>query len=74
MITLHKLLHVNGDQTTTIHTFLPIKKYTRSDHDGKRIMCPVCEKQHTVYHFSWSSLTCSNCNSSISKYNWLLKQ
>ncbi len=66
--------YVDGDKTTLVYSFKPIKKYTKSDHDGKRLMCPICEGQHTVHKFNWKHLTCPHCQSKIKKYDWLIEQ
>ena len=47
-----------------------ITKYTRAGKYGKAICCPECDNIQTVYHFSWSGLTCLNCKQSVDKYDW----
>ena len=49
-----------------------VKKYTRATKHGKTIVCPECNKVATVYHFSWSALSCQHCNTMIDKYDWKL--
>ena len=39
---------------------------------GKTIVCPHCNKVATVYHFSWSALSCQHCDTMIDKYDWKL--
>ena len=47
-----------------------ITKYTRAGKYGKQIVCPECRSIRTVYHFSFSGLTCPECKESIDKYDW----
>ena len=50
-----------------------VHKYTRaSKTHGKTIVCPHCNKVATVYHFSWSALSCQHCDTMIDKYDWKL--
>ena len=50
-----------------------VEKYTRaSKTHGKTIVCPECNKVATVFHFSWSALSCQHCNTMIDKYDWKL--
>ena len=50
-----------------------VNKYTRAGKYGKAICCPVCDNIQTVYHFSWSGLTCLNCKQSVAKYDWKVR-
>ena len=57
------------DKTLTVK----VGKYTRaSKTHGKTIVCPECNKVATVYHFSWSALSCQHCDTMIDKYDWKL--
>ena len=47
-----------------------VTKYTRAGKYGKALCCPVCDNIQTVYHFSWSGLTCLSCKQSVGKYDW----
>ena len=47
-----------------------VTKYTRAGKYGKAICCPECDNIQTVYHFSWSGLTCLSCKQSVDKYDW----
>ena len=49
-----------------------VNKYTRAGNNGKEIICPLCDNKHTVFHFSWSALTCQCCRDSIDKPEWIL--
>ena len=50
-----------------------VGKYTRaSKTHGKTIVCPHCNKVATVFHFSWSGLSCQHCDTMIDKYDWKL--
>lgn len=51
-----------------------VNKHTRAGKDGKRIYCPECNSGFTVYHFSWSALTCGDCNEMIDKYDYYLEE
>ena len=57
------------DKTLTVK----VGKYTRaSKTHGKTIVCPQCNKVATVFHFSWSALSCQHCDTMIDKYDWKL--
>lgn len=58
--------------TTTV-SFKPIKKTARAGKWGKHIMCPNCRSISKVYHFSWSALNCSNCDTMIDKSLWSIE-
>ena len=47
-----------------------VDRYTRAGMDGRDICCPNCDHWKTVYHFSWSSLTCQLCELPINKSVW----
>ena len=47
-----------------------VNKHTRAGMWGKQIVCPDCNKVATVYHFSWSALSCQHCNAMVEKYQW----
>ena len=49
-----------------------VNKYTRAGKNGKTIVCPECDNEARVYHFSWSALTCQSCYVSINKGDCLL--
>ena len=44
--------------------------YTSAGKNGKVIGCPLCDSRSRVFHFSWSSVSCLNCNHLIDKYDW----
>jgi len=50
-----------------------VNQYTRAGINGKAIICPNCLHSEKVYHFSWSALSCANCDQMINKPNWLLE-
>ena len=50
-----------------------LKKTARAGKWGKAIYCPNCNQQHTVYHFSWSALTCVYCHQESDKYDWYVQ-
>tara|TARA_B100001250_G_scaffold414318_1_gene451933 strand:+ start:4779 stop:4949 length:171 start_codon:yes stop_codon:yes gene_type:complete len=47
-----------------------VNRYTRAGREGKCIECPDCQNQAVVWHFAWSALTCSECETSHDKYDW----
>ena len=49
-----------------------VDKHTRAGNNGKTIVCSHCSAPATVFHFSWSALTCQYCGQSINKESWLL--
>jgi len=53
--------------------FKPINRYTRTGKWGKRILCPICNNQSIVYHFSWSASSCLHCKNMINKEQWLVE-
>ena len=50
-----------------------VNRYTRAGVNGKVIICPQCNTEATVYHFSWCALTCQSCGESINKTDYLLE-
>ena len=53
--------------------FTKVNRYTRGGKNGKQLKCPKCQSVRTIYHFSWSGLTCPECKESIAKYDWLVE-
>ena len=49
-----------------------VNRYTRAGYQGRPIVCPNCSQIATVFHFSWSALTCQSCQQSINKPEWIL--
>ena len=47
-----------------------VNRYTRAGVNGKDIKCPNCCAPATVFHFSWSALTCQYCGKSTNKNSW----
>ena len=47
-----------------------LKKTARAGSWGKDIFCPHCNHQHRVFHFSWTSLTCHQCNRNVKRSEW----
>ena len=50
----------------------PIPKWTHAGRKGKTIFCSKCGTPAHVYNFSWWALQCRNCQTMLSKYEWLL--
>ena len=50
-----------------------VNQSTRSGYKGREIICPMCDNVTTVYHFSWSSLNCTHCDTDIVKSSWWTK-
>ncbi len=74
MITSHKHIITNGDTITTTDHYEQVHGRTRAGKNGKQVMCPVCQCKHRVYHFSWSSMTCTSCKTDVKKEEWLVDQ
>ncbi len=51
-----------------------VNKHTRAGNNGKEIVCSHCSAPATVFHFSWSALTCQYCGKSINKQDWYLSE
>ena len=51
-----------------------VNKNTRAGRDGKQIICPSCDKTSTVYHFSWSALSCDCCGAMVDKTDWIVNR
>ena len=49
-----------------------VDRYTRSGYGGREIICPMCDTVSTVYHFSWSALSCQECGAMVEKNQWRL--
>ena len=49
-----------------------VDRYTRAGNNGKVIICPECNNEHRVFHFSWSALGCQHCKYIVDKYDWKL--
>ena len=49
-----------------------VSKSTRASKNGKIIVCPLCDSRARVFHFSWSKLSCLDCNHLIDKPDWRL--
>ena len=51
----------------------PVTRYTRTGkNQGREIACPFCFRWVTVYHFTWSAITCQSCGLMIKKDKWLV--
>ena len=51
----------------------PVNRHTRaSKNDGRVIVCPKCNGNDCIYHFTWSALICKHCNSPVNKYEYLV--
>ena len=50
-----------------------VNKHTRASKNGKLIYCCECNKPTKVFHFSWSAITCNECDTVVNKYDWLLE-
>ncbi len=49
-----------------------VNRYTRAGQLGKFIVCPHCNQGATVFHFSWSALSCQHCGAMVEKNQWKL--
>ncbi len=50
-----------------------VNKHTRASKNGRVIYCCECNKPAKVFHFSWSAITCNECDTIVNKYDWLLE-
>jgi ribosomal protein L37AE/L43A len=53
---------------------LSVNRDTRAPKHGRVIVCPECDAEARVYHFSWSALTCTKCKADVDKNDWLSKE
>ena len=67
----HEVLNTHLRLSSIVPT-RKVDKYTRARKDGKIIVCPECNKVTTVYHFSWSALSCQHCDTMVGKNQWRL--
>ena len=49
-----------------------VNRYTRASNNGKVIVCPECNNEARVFHFSWSALGCQHCHYIVDKYDWTI--
>ena len=55
--------------------FVPMTRYSRCNlYSGKKIKCPKCGGISTVYHLSWSAITCLHCIEMVEKYDFLIEK
>ena len=55
--------------------FVPITRYSRCKrYSGAKIKCPKCGEISTVYHLSWSAVTCLHCKEIVDKYDFLIEK
>ena len=64
---MKQLKQIGGMMMTT-----KITRYTRAGNNGKVIICPECNNEARVFHFSWSALGCQHCKYIVDKYDWKL--
>ena len=62
-----------ADYKDISNTNRKVTRYTRGGKNGKQIVCPECRSIRTVYHFSFSGLTCPKCKQSVDKYRWKVR-
>ena len=68
----HEVLNTHLRLSSIIPT-RTVDRYTRAGRYGKTIVCPECNNKARVFHFSWSALTCLNCNHDINKTDFLVE-
>jgi len=53
-----------------------VNRYTRvkKSRGSLYIVCPNCFYTSAVVHLSWAGLLCTNCNTLISKNDWILPE
>ena len=49
-----------------------VNRFTRASNSGTQIVCPFCDTQQRVFHFSWSALVCIHCDATVNKLDWRL--
>ena len=55
--------------------FVPMTRYSRCKrYSGALIKCPECSSIKTIYHLSWSAITCQSCKGMIDKYDWFIEK
>ena len=64
---MKQLKQIGGMKMTT-----KVTRYTRAGNNGKVIICPECNNEARVFHFSWSALGCQHCKYIVDKYDWKL--
>ena len=62
---MKQLNQIGGITMTT-----KVNRYTRAGNNGKVIICPECNNEARVFHFSWSALGCQHCKYIVDKYDW----
>ena len=40
---------------------------------GKIIICPICNSENKVYHFTWFAITCQTCKKIVDKLDFYVK-
>ena len=60
--------------TPTTCYFTNVNRHTRAGKNGKQILCPECREWSTVYHFSWSQLTCIHCEEDVNKEDFIVEK
>ena len=54
--------------------FKKITPFSNCDeYKGTDLKCPKCNTLTKIYHLSWESLCCQNCEVMIDKYKWFIK-
>ena len=64
---MKQLKQIGGGMMTT-----KVTRYTRAGNNGKVIICPECNNEARVFHFSWSALGCQHCHYIVDKYDWTI--
>ena len=55
--------------------FVPMTRYSRCKrYSGALIKCPECSSIKTIYHLSWTSIFCQDCEQYINKYDWFIEK
>ena len=49
-----------------------VNRHTRAGRNGKVVQCPKCGSLSTLYGFSFSAITCGDCNEWIEKYDLII--
>jgi len=61
-----------AEMTAMLESWPRVTGKTRAPKQGKIIACPHCMECSRVYHFAWSGLQCSHCETMVDKSQWIV--
>ena len=64
------------EDTPPENHYIPVPKWTHAPRKGggRDIYCPKCHQTEHVKNFGWKEMTCEGCETTTTKYEWLLKK